>query len=97
MHNASKQPNKPTRPSSAPATVVVKSTRATKDEVQSEGSYSGTRDYQASLKNYLATTDVKKNAHDAAPHRATEANDMEEAEDDGMKHATKMKPVAKKK
>ena len=97
MHNASKQPNKPIRPSPAPATVVVTSARATKNEVQTEGSYSGTRDYQASLKNHLATADVKKNAPDAAPHSAAEANDMEEAEEVGNKHATKMKPQARRK
>ncbi len=97
MHNASKQPNKPTKPSRASANVADKTASATKDEVQGEGSYSGTRDYQASLKNYLATANVEKNAHDAAPHSAAEANDMEKAEEVGRKHATKMRPAAKKK
>ena len=97
MHNASKQSSKPAKPAPTPFTIVGKTARATKDAVQGEGSYSGTRDYQASLKNYLATANVDKNAQDAAPHSAAEANDMEEAEEVGRKHATKMKPVAKKK
>ena len=97
MHNASKQSSKSNKPSPDSSTVAGKTARATKDEVQGEGSYSGTRDYQASLKNYLATANVEKNAHDAAPHSAAEANDMEEAEEVGRKHATKMKPQTKKK
>ena len=97
MHNASKQSSKPAKPAPTPSTIVGKTARATKDAVQGEGSYSGTRDYQASLKNYLATANVEKNAHDAAPHSAAEANDMEEAEEVGNKHATKMKPQARRK
>ena len=97
MHNASKQSIKSGKPSPDPSPVAGKSGRATKDAVQGEGSYSGTRDDQASLKNYLATANVEKSAHDAAPHSAAEANDMEAAEEVGRKHATKMKPAAKKK
>ena len=97
MHNASKQSSKSTKPPPDPSSVAGKTARASKDGVQGEGSYSGTRDYQASLKNYLATANVAKNAHDAAPHNAAEANDMEEAEEVGRKHATKMKPAVKKK
>ena len=97
MRNASKQIGKSGKPSPDPSTVVAKSAHASKDVVQSEGRYSGTRDYQASLKNYLATANVEKNAHDAAPHSAAEANEMEEAEEVGRRHATKMKPAARKK
>lgn len=97
MHNASKQFSKSTKPSPGPSTVAGDTVGSSKDEVQGEGSYSGTRDYQTSLKNYLATANVEKNAHDAAPHNDAEANDMEEAEEVGRKHATKMKPATKKK
>ena len=97
MHNTSKQQIKSTKPSPDSSTIAGKTARTSKDGVQGEGSYSGTRDYQASLKNYLATANVEKNAHDTVPHSAAEANDIEAAEEVGWKHAAKMKPAAKKK
>ena len=60
-----------------------------KGQVQGEGSYSGTRDYRDSVKSYLETADVEKDARDAAPDNADDARDMEKAEAAGRKGGSK--------
>ena len=41
------------------------------------------RDYQAGIKAYLETADVKKDARDAAPDNVEEARELEKAEEVG--------------
>jgi hypothetical protein len=53
---------------------------ASKDGEHGEGSYSGTRDYRKSVKEYLKHADVEKDARDAAPDTAEEAKEMTDAE-----------------
>lgn len=87
MQNNSKHSPTPTKPSPNPS--AMPSTPGNAPQEHGEGSYSATRDYQKSVKNYLATADVEKDARDAAPDNAAEARDMEKAEEEGRKHAKK--------
>ena len=48
--------------------------------IQGEGDYEATRRYRKDVENFVATHDIDKAAHDAAPKSAKEANDMREAE-----------------
>lgn len=47
-----------------------------------EGSYEGTKRYADGIESYLATADVVKDAADAAPESAEEADEMKLAEDE---------------
>ena len=52
-----------------------------------EGSYSGTRDYNARTRKFIESGRVKAAARKAAPRDAREAGAMREAERAGRKHA----------
>lgn len=56
---------------------------ANADKEHGEGSYKGTKNYQDSVKSYLKTADVEKDARDAAPRTAEEQRQLEEAEKAG--------------
>jgi hypothetical protein len=62
-------------------------------EQKGEGSVSGARDYQKSVKSYLAKADVEKDAHAAAPATTAEAKDLAAAEKVGRNRG----PVMRKK
>ena len=89
MRNNSKSPAKPTKPSPYPSALPKDPDRSALDQQKGEGSYSGTRDYQESVKSYLETADVDKDARDAAPDSAAKASEMERAEQAGRKPAIK--------
>ena len=99
-----KTPNK--RPSQADAKRVSTSAAtpdddgaidAYKDEEQGEGSYSASRDYQKSVKDYLKHADVEKDARAAAPGTTREAQQMTDAERDGRNRAAGTDDAVKKK
>ena len=77
------------KPSANPATLPTESARTASGNDSGEGSYSGTRDYQASMKAYLETANVEKDARDAAPKSDADKRDMEKAEATGRKPARK--------
>jgi hypothetical protein len=52
-----------------------------------EGSYEGTRGYQARIENYLETADVELDAKDAAPQSRAEAKELLAAEDDAAERS----------
>ena len=52
-----------------------------------EGSYEGTRGYANSVKAYLGSANVDDDAKAAAPHSASEARDMLDAESDAASHS----------
>jgi hypothetical protein len=56
-------------------------------QVEGEGSYSATRDYQKNLKDYLDQADVKADAEAARPRSESEARELEQAEREGKSHA----------
>ncbi|HVZ42362.1 MAG TPA: hypothetical protein VHA82_01020 [Ramlibacter sp.] len=56
-------------------------------EVEGEGSYSATRDYQKNIKDYLDHADVKSDAEAAKPRSEEEAREMDEAEREGKSHS----------
>ena len=61
-----------------------------------EGSYSGTKQYNAGLKEHVQTHDIEREARDAAPRSAEEQREMSEAERIGRSRA-KGSPRAKDK
>ena len=58
-----------------------------KDQVEGEGSYSATRNYQKDIKEYLDKADVKSDAEASKPRSESEAREMEEAEREGKSHS----------
>jgi hypothetical protein len=58
-----------------------------KKQVHGEGNYQATRDYNERTKEYLQSSDVEKDARDAAPSDEREARDMQKAEEKGKQHA----------
>ena len=56
-------------------------------QVEGEGSYTATRDYQKNIKAYLDKADVASDAEAAKPRSESEARDLEEAEREGRSHA----------
>ena len=56
-------------------------------QVEGEGSYSATRDYQKNIKDYLDKADVEADAKAAKPRSDSEAHDLEEAEREAKSHS----------
>jgi hypothetical protein len=56
-------------------------------QVEGEGSYTATRDYQKNIKEYLDKADVASDAEAAKPRSEAEAREIEEAEREGRSHA----------
>jgi hypothetical protein len=56
-------------------------------QVEGEGSYTATRDYQKNIKDYLDKADVAADGEKAKPRSEDEARDMEEAEREGKSHS----------
>jgi hypothetical protein len=52
-----------------------------------EGSYSGTRDYNARTRKFIESGRVKEAARKAAPRNRREASEMRQAERSGLKRA----------
>lgn len=58
-----------------------------KKQVHGEGNYQATRDYNERTKEYMQSSDVEKDAREAAPRDEREARDMQQAEETGKQHA----------
>jgi len=56
-------------------------------QVEGEGSYSATRNYQKDIKEYLEKADVDKDAEAAKPRSDSEARELEDAEREGKSHS----------
>jgi hypothetical protein len=56
-------------------------------QVEGEGSYSATRDYQKNIKDYLQKGDVDQDAAAAKPRSESEARELEQAEREGKSHS----------
>jgi hypothetical protein len=56
-------------------------------QVEGEGSYSATRNYQKNIKDYLDEADVERDAEASKPRSESEAKDLEEAEREGKSHS----------
>ena len=56
-------------------------------QVEGEGSYTATRDYQKNIKDYLEKADVASDAEAAKPRSESEAREMEQAEREGRSHS----------
>jgi hypothetical protein len=52
-----------------------------------EGSYEGTRGYANSVKAYMGTANVSQDAKAAAPHSASEARELRNAESEAASHS----------
>lgn len=57
-----------------------------------EGNYKATRDYNDGLKRHLATSDVEREAREAAPDSPEEAADIERAEEAGRSRSRDTDP-----
>ena len=57
------------------------------EQVEGEGSYSATRNYQKNIKDYLDKADVQSDAEASKPRSESEARDLEEAEREGRSHS----------
>lgn len=58
-----------------------------KGQVEGEGSYSATRDYQKNIKEYLDKGEVQSDAEAAKPRSESEARELEQAEREGKSHS----------
>lgn len=56
-------------------------------QVEGEGSYSATRNYQKNIKDYLDKADVESDAENAKPRSESEARELDEAEREGKSHS----------
>ncbi|NML47373.1 hypothetical protein HHL11_26730 [Ramlibacter sp. G-1-2-2] len=56
-------------------------------EVEGEGSYSATRNYQKNVQDYLDKADVQADAEKAKPRSESEARELDEAEREGRSHS----------
>ena len=63
------------------------------DKEHGEGNYKATRDYNERTKRFVESGQVDKAAHDAEPHDAQEAAEMQQAEDVGRSHAKEEDPA----
>ena len=97
MHSHAKHSPKPKKPSPNPTSLPREPEQSATDQMHDEGSYSGTRDYQAGVTSYLEHADVEKDARDAAPEDAAEAREMERAEQAGRRPGIKTQRPTKQK
>ncbi len=56
-------------------------------QVEGEGSYTATRDYQKNIKEYLDKADVAADAEASRPRSESEARELEQAEREGKSHS----------
>lgn len=69
---------------------------ASKDPVEGEGSYKGSKDYNERTKKFVDSGKVDQAARDAEPRSTEEAHQMDKAERIGKKHAKGEDPALKK-
>jgi hypothetical protein len=67
-----------------------------KDRVEGEGSYSGTKDYNARTKKFVDSGKVDEAARNAEPKSEEEKQAMQKAERIGKQHAKGEDPALKK-
>jgi hypothetical protein len=63
--------------------------RKDKDQVEGEGSYSGTKDYNQRTKKFIDSGKVDEAARDAEPKSEQEKQEIEKAERDAKQRAKK--------
>ena len=61
--------------------------QAQDSQVEGEGSYTATRDYQKNVKEYLDKADVQADAEASRPRSESEARELEQAEREGRSHS----------
>lgn len=57
------------------------------NQVEGEGSYTASRDYQKNIEDYLEKADVQADADNARPRSDSEARELEDAEREGRSHS----------
>jgi hypothetical protein len=67
------------------------------DQVEGEGSYSGTKEYNQRTKKFVESGKVDQAARDAEPKSEEEKRAMEKAERAGKEHAKGEDPALRKK
>ena len=71
--------------------------RKDNSQVEGEGSYSGTKDYNQRTKKFIDSGKVDEAAHDAQPKSEEEKNAMQKAERIGKQRAKGEDPALRKK
>lgn len=56
-------------------------------QVEGEGSYTASRDYQKNIENYMDKADIEADADAAKPRSEAEARELEQAEREGKSHS----------
>ena len=64
-----------------------------KDKVEGEGSYTGSKDYNARTKKFVDSGKVEQAAKEAKPKSEQEAHEMQKAERIGRQHAKDEDPA----
>ena len=64
-----------------------------KDQVEGEGSYSGSKDYNERTRKFVDSGKVEKAAKDAEPKDEQEKHEMQKAERVGKEHAKEEDPA----
>ena len=67
--------------------------RKDKDKVEGEGSYTGSKDYNARTKKFVDSGKVEQAAQDAKPKSEQEAHEMQKAERIGKDHIKEEDPA----
>ena len=67
------------------------------DQVQGEGDYDAARRYDKASREFADSGRVEPAAHDAAPSDASEAEELERAEEEGKSHSKGEGPLVSKK
>jgi hypothetical protein len=71
-------------------------TTPTKDKIQGEGDYDAGRHYDKASRDFAESGRVEPAARDAAPETASEAQDLERAEEEGKSHSKGEGPLVSK-
>lgn len=83
-------PSPPKETSDKPSEPADKTIAGSKDDeskIEGEGSYTAARRHRESVEDYIESHDVEKDARDAAPDNAKEAQEMADAEKKGKRPA----------
>lgn len=56
-------------------------------QVEGEGSYTATRNYQKDIKEYMEKADIESDMEKSRPRSESEARDLDEAEREGKSHS----------
>jgi hypothetical protein len=84
-------------PADSKGDIMERKHKEPKDQVEGEGSYTGSKDYNERTKKFVESGKVEQAAKEARPKSEQEAHEMQKAERIGKQHAKDEDPALKKK